>query len=150
MVTNWNRPNAKPISPTMPHTIATKFKTATSSLSHELAKPLKWGLDTHSDINVSSFHVTKLMGGLRVYWNGKSQLMTLNGNLLSAPKAFLDSLPKFPVDAELQYVLDALLINTAAVVPIPILRYPNYCGRKIGGRYLCMSWICRPRQKLLK
>lgn len=50
--------------------------------------------------NPSAYIVSEKYDGIRGIWNGK-ELRTRQGNLINAPKCFLDKLPNFSLDGEL-------------------------------------------------
>lgn len=52
------------------------------------------------DINVSRYWVSEKLDGVRASWNGKA-LQFRSGNLVPAPKWFVDALPRQPLDGEL-------------------------------------------------
>ena len=53
-----------------------------------------------SDIKIQDYWVSEKLDGVRGYWNG-SQLLSRKGNVLHAPRWFIDVLPDVPLDGEL-------------------------------------------------
>ena len=62
--------------------------------------PLQLAKSFQNEIDLSEFWISEKLDGVRAYWNGK-KLITRQGNIINAPKWFIASLPKTPLDGEL-------------------------------------------------
>ena len=71
------------------------FLSVTASVAKE---PLL--LKKYSNQNVTGWLMSEKLDGIRAIWTG-SQLVTRRGNVIAAPKWFLDALPPFSIDGEL-------------------------------------------------
>jgi len=65
------------------------------------SKPKLFLLNNYSDdINISSWHMSEKLDGVRAYWDGK-KLISRNGKLFNAPAFFISNFPKHELDGEL-------------------------------------------------
>ena len=62
--------------------------------------PLQLASPFHDNIDVSQYWVSEKLDGIRARWDGK-QLLTRNGNVISAPAWFTRQLPALQLDGEL-------------------------------------------------
>lgn len=63
-------------------------------------KPNLLLLKTYKNQNIKNWVMSEKLDGVRAYWNGKN-LLTRNGNIINAPKWFIQNYPKFEIDGEL-------------------------------------------------
>lgn len=62
--------------------------------------PITFANDYQHGINIYDYWKSEKLDGIRAIWTGK-QLVTRNGNPISAPAWFIESLPSYPLEGEL-------------------------------------------------